>query len=379
MDPRTLETTTLTARGVDDLLGYAGHALGTLPQRSLVLVTLAGTRLRAVVRVDLPAHADPGPGWAPAVAGVCRQDVDADGTLLLALDPVPDHAARPAAARPAPSLREAPAEPGWWSALCAELARAGLPAREGWASTEGRAWAWGVPDDGLGGGLRGGADGIADHAAGCAPDPDGARPVSPRTSALSLHLLARGSVWGRRDRDLLVPPPPAAVAAASRWAAPDPRDTAARTAWLGEWAAVLRGGSAADLPRLGGPLVHPAWRDELVLQASCGEAAPPEDRRERGDILTAASSRAPHWPGLDRLWEECRRIAASAPDRPGAQALAVAAWVSWARGHGSAAAAHLEAAAERDSGDALASLLRQVVEAGLVAGWASSPDTAWRA
>ncbi|RUQ41969.1 DUF4192 family protein, partial [Micrococcus sp. HSID17228] len=52
--PTSLDVPVLPARGPEDLLAYVGHALGRLPEGSLVLLTLRDGRLRAVVRVDLP-------------------------------------------------------------------------------------------------------------------------------------------------------------------------------------------------------------------------------------------------------------------------------------------------------------------------------------
>ena len=52
--PTSLDAPVLPARGPEDLLAYVGHALGRLPEDSLVLLTLHDGRLRAVVRVDLP-------------------------------------------------------------------------------------------------------------------------------------------------------------------------------------------------------------------------------------------------------------------------------------------------------------------------------------
>ncbi|MCK6094950.1 DUF4192 domain-containing protein [Micrococcus sp. EYE_162] len=340
----TLAPGTLSARGVDDLLGYVGHALGTLPRQSLVLVTLEHRLLRAVVRVDLPGHADAQGRWARTVAGVCRRDARATAVLALVLDASAEPGAAPA--------------PPWWPALEDALCRADIPVAEAWCSAGERAWPW-PPGRGTA---------------------SQARAVSPESSVLSLHLLAQGSVWGLRDRDVLVPPPRrAAPADARRWPAPDPQDAAGRAAWQDAWRTVLRGGCAQDHELLAGPLVLPAWRDALVVLAACGPDAAAADGAAREPILTASTPEPPDWRSLDRLWEACRGIASTAPARHAAQALAVAAWVSWARGHGSAASAHLEAAEALDPRDRFGSVLRAVTGAGLVAGWATSPETAWRA
>ncbi|MBN6863292.1 DUF4192 family protein, partial [Micrococcus luteus] len=94
--PTSLDVPVLPARGPEDLLAYVGHALGRLPEDSLVLLTLRDGRLRAVVRVDLPPEEVDAGAWACAVAEVCRRDAAADATLCLAL---PD-GARATLARP---------------------------------------------------------------------------------------------------------------------------------------------------------------------------------------------------------------------------------------------------------------------------------------
>ena len=83
--PTSLDVPVLPARGPEDLLAYVGHALGRLPEDSLVLLTLRDGRLRAVVRVDLPPEEVDVGAWACAVAEVCRRDAAADATLCLAL------------------------------------------------------------------------------------------------------------------------------------------------------------------------------------------------------------------------------------------------------------------------------------------------------
>ena len=354
---------TLTARGPDDLLGYVGHALGTLPAAGLVLVTLRGRLLRAVVRVDPPAASAagggpgarpgaPGPGdagrWGAAVAAVCRRDRAATGVIVLRLDA---------------GVRPGDAPPPWWPALRDALELAGLPVETAWTATGSLAW----PLDG------------ADAAE------QGETPVAvdPRSSALSAHLVARGSVWGLRDADLLVPDARGARAAGPGWRSPAAGDREGRRRWLAAWEPVLEGmplGQEAEdaAQRLGAPLTVPAWRDGLLLRAALGSSAPTVPRRLRERVLTASAAEPPHWPRLDRLWHACRGLAGRAPGRHAAQALAVAAWIAWARGHGGAAGVHLEAASRLDRDDPFIRVLGEVVGSGLVAEWAADPRTAWR-
>ena len=85
--PTSLDAPVLPARGPEDLLAYVGHALGRLPEDSLVLLTLHDGRLRAVVRVDLPPEEVDVDAWACAVAEVCRRDAAADAGLPLRREP----------------------------------------------------------------------------------------------------------------------------------------------------------------------------------------------------------------------------------------------------------------------------------------------------
>ncbi|MHA7238982.1 DUF4192 domain-containing protein [Arthrobacter sp. TMS1-12-1] len=66
-----------------DILSYVPHALGFMPDESLVVLTTSGKRLGATLRVDLPdAGADP-LGFADGVLSFLQGDPDADGTLVV--------------------------------------------------------------------------------------------------------------------------------------------------------------------------------------------------------------------------------------------------------------------------------------------------------
>lgn len=346
MEPAiSLEAPVLPARGPEDLLAYVGHALGRLPVDSLVLITLGSGRLRAVVRVDLPRPGAPEDGWTRAVARVCRQDAEADAVLVLALP-----------GGPTPPLLA----PVWGDALGAALASAGRPLAAGWTCGAGRARPWSGPQD------------------------TSEQTVHPRTAPLSLHLMARGSVW---DRASVPEPVPSAEATAhagpaSRWPAPTPEAEAARESWLDRWESVLSGATAGPSPAeaagLGGPLTCPAWRDALVLRAARRPGERTAAGPERALVLTASSARPPAWDRLDRLRAALRGLVPAAPREVAAHALALAGWVGWARGHGTDAVAHLAAATELLPDDPFVAVLRRVVASGCVAGWAVHPDSAWR-
>lgn len=371
-DPRALDepaagppTSVLRARGVDDLLGYAGHVLGALRPGSLVLVSLHGTVLGAVVRVDLPpSEALEGPAgarWAEAVADVLARDRAADATVALEL------------AGDRPQVPARAAAPAWLDPLATALAGRGRPLREGWTVRAGIAhpwWGTDVSDD------REGRAGVAVA-------------VDPAASDLSLHLIGRGSVWGLRADHAHVPrhrPPGPALAAEWGRCTPEPGhpEPAALTGWLAAWEPVLASGPAPATGRapsdaeLGGPLVRPAWRDALLLHAACSPGTVPDDPARRAAVLTGRSAQAPDWRRLDALWGRLRGLAVHAPAGHGGQALTLAAWVAWARGEGSAAGAHLEAAAGLTSPDGLGRVLDGLVGFGVVCDWAADPRRCWR-
>ncbi|MHA7219517.1 DUF4192 family protein [Arthrobacter sp. MDT1-48-3] len=66
-----------------DILSYVPHALGFLPDESLVVLTTQGRRLGATLRVDLPPDGRDSRAFAEGVVSFLRGDADADGTLLV--------------------------------------------------------------------------------------------------------------------------------------------------------------------------------------------------------------------------------------------------------------------------------------------------------
>ncbi len=103
-----------------DVLSYVPHALGFLPDESLVVITLANRRLGATLRVDLPGK-NPDPlAFAQGILSLLEGDVEADGTLLIVYTKE--------------SWQRLTVPPRNTLVLTAQavLAAAGLPARGGW-------------------------------------------------------------------------------------------------------------------------------------------------------------------------------------------------------------------------------------------------------
>ncbi|MBG6224753.1 hypothetical protein IWX63_001315 [Arthrobacter sp. CAN_A2] len=109
-----------------DILSYIPHALGFMPDESLVVLTTTGRRLGATLRVDLPeAGVDP-PGFADGVLSFLQGDVDADGTLVVVYT-------KERWERLAPAPRS-----GLLLTIETVLGAAGLPVRGGWLVSQSR-------------------------------------------------------------------------------------------------------------------------------------------------------------------------------------------------------------------------------------------------
>lgn len=115
---------TLSVSSPADVLSYIPHALGFTPVESLVVMTTAGKRLGATLRVDLPrkkpAREDDAVSYAHAVLSFLTGDTDADGTLLAVY--TRDRWTHPAS----------PPHSGLVQTLGEVLEAAGLPVRSSW-------------------------------------------------------------------------------------------------------------------------------------------------------------------------------------------------------------------------------------------------------
>jgi hypothetical protein len=96
-----------------------------------------------------------------------------------------------------------------------------------------------------------------------------------------------------------------------------------------------------------------------------------------GRILMGCTGAAPSWERIARLERVALGVAQMEEPEVRAPALAVLAWVQWARGRGSRCLAFLERSLSVDPGYRLALLLRGLVEQGELAAWARNRETAW--
>ncbi|MHA7286321.1 DUF4192 domain-containing protein [Arthrobacter sp. MDT3-44] len=103
-----------------DILSYIPHALGFMPDESLVVLTSTARRLGATLRVDLPADEADSFGFAEGVLSFLQGDTGADGTLLVIYT------------KESWRRLEPPPRNGLVGTLDAVLLAAGLPVRAGW-------------------------------------------------------------------------------------------------------------------------------------------------------------------------------------------------------------------------------------------------------
>ena len=397
----------LTVQGPEDILGFIPHSLGYWPADSLVAMTLQGKRLGATLRLDLPGPevlADP-KKFAVTVREYLRADRQADASLLAfftnegwmdgCLGTVQTYS-------------------GLLASLQAVLGTAGMPVRDAWFVGDSY-WRDAYCTD-----------------ESCCPLPG--RPISGiRDSRLNAEMVFRGSSVGPAPEEQCTGPAalPAEtrtrlVAAEAAWMVPldlRRRSRAQFDALLDSWEVLLRSGQCPSEP-LGQGFVRatlrvPAWRDAVLVMAAAGKAAasagadhfgifdprcvltpvrpagweagtpgagapqpPPVPGREAtvpgyGEVLLGLEPPVPDWTGLNNLDRVLEQLAAGG-GQAGAAALTGRGWISWCRGRGSYAAAHLGLALEEEPGYRLAELLLELVRRGTLCGWAARKDAAWQ-
>lgn len=399
----------LTVQGPEDILGFIPHSLGYWPADSLVAMTLQGKRLGATLRLDLPGPevlADP-KRFACTVRDYLRADQHADASLLVFFTNAGWMDASVGAVQTYTGLLES---------LQAVLGTACMPVRDAWYVGDSY-WRDAYCTD-----------------LSCCPLPG--RPTSDiRDSRLNAEMVFRGSSVGPAPEDQA--PAPAAMSAESKarlrageaaWMVPlDPRrgSRAQFDALLDFWELLLLSGECpADAIGHGfirATLRVPAWRDAVLVMAAAGRAAatagaehfgifdagcrlapvrPPsaglQDAASStgpvrsgavpgkeskmpgyGEVLLGLEPPLPDWACLDNLDRVLEQLAV-AGGPAGAAALAGRGWISWCRGRGSYAAAHLGQALEEEPGYRLAELLLELVRRGTLCGWAARKEAAWQ-
>ncbi|MEV7648480.1 DUF4192 family protein [Arthrobacter sp. NPDC089319] len=416
-----MEKKKITARQPADVLGFVPHTLGFMPSSSVVLLSLAGGRLGATLRLDLPENGESCQLdlFAETAADYLRSDAEADSSLLILYT---EQAWR---------TPDRPPHANLVAALGRSLADVGLPVRSGW--TVGTThWRELYCTD-----------------TSCCPLPG--RPVSQiRDSALNAELVYNGSTYAASAAEAAAEPAPATsrrdhpVAGASQaesadepsadaaFPAPDPPAALQAEAdqlaeglagsWtspsvflstLRRWEDALTANQAGSMTAqaqafLLASLTENAVRDAIAIFACSGlenaflwaraaglltepdprtageaEAEPlPETgdsvaARDLSKILVGDSPRAPDWERVDATAQLLEQLHAVGAGHARAAAGTLHAWIEWARGRGSHAHQRAEACLRERPGYRLAELVRELAASGMLPMWARRRETAW--
>lgn len=422
----------LTIRTAEDILAYVPHALGEWPEESFVAVGLGDGRLGPTLRVDLPVRKGPSGGRAPAlhrfadtVADYVGQDSPAGAVLAVYT-------------RSAWTVPQAPPHREVIDAVAARLGQAGIPVLEAWVVGPGH-WRTATCSDTAccpwpGASIeslrtsRVGAEMVYRGSSYGAPEAMDAQHPEPPPAAVAAALeaylddperwwdplvfTAALAAWDEVLSDPRPPGPERIRLLAATLMRPALRDAVlvasaadAATAWRGTSATEsLRSAAAFGRPPAlpgGVPALQAAAAAQVWSQAAAtsapGASAPgasaPETRAtargveprdsagspglDFGRVLMGCTGAAPSWERIARLERVALGVAQMEEPEVRAPALAVLAWVQWARGRGSRCLAFLERSLSVDPGYRLALLLRGLVEQGELAAWARNRDTAW--
>ncbi|MHA7281215.1 DUF4192 domain-containing protein [Arthrobacter sp. MDT2-2] len=439
MSPAPGRSPSFSVTSPADILSYIPHALGFMPDESLVVLTTTGRRLGATLRVDLPAHDADFLAFAEGVLSFLQGDTGANGTLLVIYT------------KESWRRLEPPPRDGLVGTIDGVLLAAGLPVRAGWLvsptrwrdffCTDEECCPWpGQPLDAVlssplgaelifggsafdaspseavlrmvpavGGrdapsapGLSAVEDAQAHYAACCTgrwTAPDQFRATSAVSDAAILRpevleaeaepgiagfLLA--SIESRVVRDFLLVSACLGSAAALEGAAAcgllGPADAAAvpsgRSAPPAGW--ILPDAQCAGELRTALAAVPASMAEPVAATTSAESSAPvPGGRAAQlyADVLAGRHTGAIAWNRVDATACLLARLAAVSDGESRAAALTMSAWFEYARGRGSRAAVYLEAAERAVPGYRLARLLHELLRRGGLPAWARKRSTAW--
>ncbi|MFB8370464.1 DUF4192 domain-containing protein [Pseudarthrobacter sp. NPDC055928] len=423
----------LTVQGPEDILGFIPHSLGYWPADSLVAMTLQGKSLGATLRLDLPGSevlADP-KKFACTVRDYLRADQQADASLLVLFTNEGWTDARPGAVQ---------TYTGLLAALQAVLGAAGMPVRDAWYVGD-TYWRDAYCTDGSCCPLPGRPiSDIRDsrlnaemvyRGSSVGPAPEDQCPTPAAKPAESkARLRAAEASWmvplDRRRasraqfetlldtwellfrsgqcpadplvlgyvratlrvpawRDAVLVMAAAGRAAASagadqfgifdagcRLAPVRPQADGRQEAAAGT--AIAAGGPVRPSPVPSHPVPGGAVSSHPVPGGAFGDAALVPGY---GEVLLGLAPPRPDWSSMNNLDRVLEQLAPGG-GQAAAAALSGRGWISWCRGRGSYAAAHLGRALDEEPGYRLAELLLELVRRGTLCGWAARKDAAWQ-
>ncbi|WP_113719735.1 DUF4192 domain-containing protein [Arthrobacter dokdonensis] len=321
------------------------HTLGYMPAESLVILGMAGNRMRATLRIDLPRPGVGNETIATVATTHMLNDVEADGSLFIVFTAETGTGAQP---------REALVE-----ALMRELDKGGVPARDGWLV---------------------GPEGWMSYL-----DLDAQmRPLAEVTdSVANAELTFRGSSYAPTATATIPEFTGDAPAAAARIAALVPEEmtdafdteagpmATARATWQ---TAINTCGRGTDNTALIAAFQDVMIRDRLmadILDASTSA-------EDYANALMGDLTEAPNWRRVDAAEATLSQLLTETPEAYRAPLLAVTGWIHWLKGRGTIASQYYTAALQEDRGYRLAELLDRLAAAGYVAPVAKGEATSYK-
>ncbi|MFJ4229186.1 DUF4192 domain-containing protein [Paenarthrobacter nicotinovorans] len=334
----------LTIKDPADLLSFIGHTLGFWPTESLVCITLNKDKVGATLRIDLPQQPGHDIHFAQTVAAYLTSDERANGIVFALYTTEPPE---PGETRP---------HRGTIAALTGVLAQEGITIRDGIYVTDTTY----SPYD-------------------TRPGENIAIPLSSTEySQVNAEFIYRGSTIAPSNQITL----PVATDKQEHAAAVEhhmqtilnghPASATQDAHQL--WTRML---DAKDYPidqdvlKLIAYYQFPHIRDRLMA-AIPGINEPPEH------ILFAQTTQAPNWSRIE--WAKqllTHTYTLTAPEHA-APILTTIGYINWWEGRGSRAHQYLQLALDTDPGYRFARLTDHMLGAGIIAGWNTNKNTAYR-
>ncbi|MCD4852052.1 DUF4192 domain-containing protein [Arthrobacter sp. AK01] len=334
----------LTIKDPADLLSFIGHTLGFWPNESLVCITLDKGKVGATLRIDLPRQPGTELPYARTVSSYLTSDTSAT-SIVFAL------------------YTSATCEPGQpkphaatIAALTAVLAENGITIRDGIF----------VSDDTY-------------SPYDSEPGQDISFPIS-RTeySRVNAEFIYRGSTVEPTNRIVLPTPTHEAdhaIAVENRMntiRAQAPHQAALQASQL--WTTMLDSNDFPtddDCTTLVANFQFPHIRDRLMADIPGIDESPQH-------ILFAQTETAPKWSRLEWAQQLLLHVYTRTSPQHAAPILTTIGYINWWEGRGSKAHQYMQLALDTDPGYRFARLTDQMLGAGIIAGWNTNKNTAYK-
>ena len=334
----------LTIKDPADLLSFIGHTLGFWPTESLVCITLDKDKVGATLRIDLPQQPGLEIHFARTVAAYLTSDEQANGIVF----------ALYTTERPEPG--EARPHRATIAALTGVLASEGIAIRDGIYVTD---TIYSPYDTHPGG--------------------DIAIPISSTEySRVNAEFIYRGSTIAPTNQVTLPPATHKAedAAAVERYmeAITDRPPAAAMEDAHRLWAGMLNirtYPTDQDSLKLIAYFQFPHIRDQLMADIP-GIDEPPEH------ILFAQTDSTPNWSRIEWAQQLLTHAYTKVSPEHAAPILTTIGYINWWEGRGSKAHQYLQLALDTDPGYRFARLTDHMLGAGIIAGWNTNKNTAYR-